>query len=177
MKKCRRCTKTATFHVTEVHADTAVAIHLCDSCAREYLEKTDSPEQEALTDLNAKLDELIAETDDSSASCPDCGTTFHEFRESGRLGCAQDYTEFLAELLPLLENIHEDTSHAGKRPGGSVIGTVEQARLVQLRKQQQQAILEEDYESAAALRDEIAALETELLGKPASEAKGKQKPD
>jgi protein arginine kinase activator len=164
MKKCRRCTKTATFHVTEIHADKAVAIHLCDSCAREYLENNDSPETETLTDLSSKLDQLIAQSADSESSCPDCGTTFHEFREHGRLGCAQDYTEFLAELLPLLENIHEDTSHTGKRPVRTIIGTEEQAMLVQLRRQQQEAIQQEDYETAATLRDQIADLERRLQG-------------
>lgn len=164
MKKCRRCTKTATFHVTEIHAEKAVAIHLCDSCAREYLENNDSPATETLTDLTSKLDQLISQSAESEATCPDCGTTFGEFRENGRLGCAHDYTEFLAELLPLLENIHEDTSHIGKRPVRTIIGPEEQAMLVQLRRQQQRAILEEDYETAATLRDQIADLERQLQG-------------
>ncbi len=31
---------------------------------------------------------------------------FVEFRNSGRLGCPNDYVEFRDELMPLLENIH-----------------------------------------------------------------------
>ena len=120
-------------------------------------------------DLAAKLEELIAESEESPASCPNCGISFNEFRESGRFGCPHDYSEFLTELLPLLENIHEDTNHIGKRPRSTVVGTQEQAQLIHLRNEQREAIEAEDYETAARLRDEIATLEVSL--KPAKETK------
>ena len=101
-------------------------------------------------------------TTESPASCPNCGISFNEFRESGRFGCSQDYTEFMTELLPLLENIHEEVEHKGKRPRSTVVGTQEQGQLIQLRNAQRNAIEEEDYETAARLRDEIAALENAL---------------
>lgn len=120
-------------------------------------------------DLAAKLEELIAESEESPASCPNCGISFNEFRESGRFGCPHDYSEFLTELLPLLENIHEDTKHIGKRPRSTAVGTQEQAQLIHLRNEQREAIEAEDYETAARLRDEIATLEVSL--KPAKETK------
>ena len=98
----------------------------------------------------------------SPAVCPNCGISFSEFRESGRFGCPQDYSEFMSELIPLLENIHEEVEHKGKRPRSAIVGTKEQGRLIQLRNEQRSAIDEEDYEAAARLRDEIAMLESSL---------------
>ncbi len=160
MKKCRRCTKPATLHVTEIREGQAAIVHLCDTCAREYLDQNPNEENTTIaSDLASKLDELMGATE-SPASCPNCGISFNEFRESGRFGCSQDYTEFMTELLPLLENIHEDVGHKGKRPRSTVVGTQEQGQLIQLRNAQRNAIEEEDYETAARLRDEIAALES-----------------
>lgn len=163
MKKCRRCSKPATLHITEIREGKATAIHLCETCARDYLE---APEQAApsdpATELAAKLDELVREGSEeimAALVCPVCGISFAEFRESGRFGCPADYTEFSTEILPLLENIHEDTQHEGKRPPGHATGAAEQSRMITLRRQQQEAIEKEDYETAAQLRDEIQALE------------------
>ena len=107
MKKCRRCSKPATLHITEIREGKATAIHLCETCARDYLE---SPEQDApsdpATELAAKLDELVREGSEeimAALVCPVCGISFSEFRESGRFGCPADYTEFSTEILPLFD--------------------------------------------------------------------------
>jgi protein arginine kinase activator len=72
------------------------------------------------------------------------------------LGCENDYEAFQQELIPLLENIHGDTRHAGKIPRRRGIS---QKDLVTLRKRLQQAIQVEDYEAAAQLRDLIKQAE------------------
>ncbi len=175
MKKCRRCTKPATLHVTEIREGKAAIVHLCDTCAREYLEQNPDDENPTIAaDLASKLDELIGDSH-SPASCPNCGISFSEFRESGRFGCSQDYTEFMTELLPLLENIHEDVEHKGKRPRSTLVGTQEQGQLIQLRNEQRNAIEEEDYETAARLRDEIAALENAMREETPKKPRRKKK--
>ncbi len=177
MKKCRRCAKPATLHITEIRDGSAAAVHLCETCAREYLEKTpENDSTSAATDLASKLEDLIADSEESPLICPNCGISFNEFRESGRFGCPHDYSEFLTELLPLLENIHEDSNHVGKRPRSTVVGTKEQARLIQLRTEQRNAIEMEDYEAAAKLRDEIAALEVSLRSDVVEKPKSRKKP-
>lgn len=93
------------------------------------------------------------------------------------LGCPHDYSEFLTELLPLLENIHEDTTHIGKKPRSTMMGTQDQAKLIQLRNDHV-AIKTEDYEAAARLRDEIAAMERSLRSvptPPAPKTRGRKK--
>lgn len=166
MKKCRRCSKPATLHITEIREGQATAIHLCETCARDYLETPEaSASQDSGSDLASKLDSLVKEGSEeimSSLVCPVCGISFAEFRESGRFGCPHDYTEFLTEIMPLLENIHEDTQHQGKRPRGSAAVAEVQSQVIVLRRRQQEAIEQEDYETAAKLRDEINTLETEM---------------
>ncbi|MCA9011679.1 MAG: UvrB/UvrC motif-containing protein [Planctomycetaceae bacterium] len=175
MKKCRRCTKPATLHVTEIRDGEAAIVHLCDTCAREYLDQKPEDDSPGMpSDLASKIDELMGSTE-TPAICPNCGISFNEFRESGRFGCSQDYTEFMAELLPLLENIHEEVEHKGKRPRSTVVGTQEQGQLIQLRNAQRNAIEEEDYETAARLRDEIAALETALREETPKKTRRKKK--
>jgi protein arginine kinase activator len=162
MKKCKRCSKPATLHITEIHSGNAVAIHLCEVCAREYMDEDgDSVGDDPAAELAAKLEALVSGNDDEAQiRCTECGISF---REQGRLGCPNCYEDFRDELMPLLENIHEEATHKGKRPVRSPGQTEDQYRLIQLRTEQREAIEREDYEAAARLRDEIATLEDGLF--------------
>ena len=167
MKKCRQCANQATLHITEVTEGRASEIHLCEKCARDYLEDSETHDSDSVAaDLAAKLEELHSTSDQSldSLTCSGCGITMSEFREVGRLGCPFCYDEFRSELKPLLENIHEELMHTGKRPSRSTASRNDQSRVLQLRNQQREAIRQEDYESAALLRDQITELESLLLG-------------
>lgn len=168
MKKCRRCSKPATLHITEIHDGNAVAIHLCKDCAPVYLEDAEEDETYSpAAELAAKLESLAGEDPDAPPlTCSNCGVTFNEFRENGRLGCPSCYDDFRSDLMPLLENIHEETLHKGKRPVRSPGRTEDQSKLIHLRARQREAIDREDYEAAAALRDEIANIERTLHGGP-----------
>jgi len=169
MKKCRRCSKPATLHITEIRDGEAHELHLCDSCAQVYLSNPQAAEADPDVDEfpfkvadDARLDEM------DQMVCPNCGITFREFRKLGRLGCPHDYIAFEAELLPLLENIHGDTQHVGKVPKRSPDASRRHYRLIRLRNQLRVAVDEENYEEAARLRDEIQALEAELKESGAS---------
>ena len=96
---------------------------------------------------------------ESAVECPVCGITFAKFRETGRLGCPNDYEVFRAELKPLLENIHGNLRHVGKVPKRLPVDTRRQTELIKLRQEIQQAVAIEDYERAAQLRDQIDSLE------------------
>ena len=164
MKKCRRCSKSATLHITEIHDGEAKAVHLCDTCAREYLEEeTDQSPNSPTAELAAKLEALVSDDGDADARCTNCDISFGEFREQGRLGCPSCYEDFRDDLVPLLDNIHEGAVHTGKRPRRNPSQTEDQSRLIHLRQRQREAIEKEDYELAASLRDEIQAIEEALL--------------
>lgn len=161
MKKCQRCTKAAVLHITELLEGESKALHLCESCAQDYLTSVPvGAAEDDLEDDDLVDDSAIAEDfDDDTGSCTSCGITFREFRKQGRLGCPHCYAVFTTELQPLLENIHGDSEHVGKCPRRAPDSSVRQYELIRLRKELQSAIDSEQYETAAELRDKIAEFE------------------
>lgn len=165
MKKCRRCTKPATMHITEIREGEAQSLHLCESCAQEYLNSVDvggsSEEfQEGAPKPAASEPETSAV--DESKACPSCGITFKQFRSQGRLGCPHDYEVFHDELIPLLESVHSDTQHVGKCPPKTSTESRQHYELFRLRNDLRQAIENESYEEAAKLRDQIREMEAQI---------------
>jgi len=156
--KCNKCPKAATLHITEVLSeDQFDEVHLCEECAHKYLYEPQAHKQTTKPSTGQ-----VVENDDSNLpnrECPHCGIKFVEFRNSGRLGCPQDYDEFREELTSLLENIHGETRHCGKMPRRLDQSKQTLSELVQLRKQLLQAVNCENYEDAAQLRDRIRRLE------------------
>jgi protein arginine kinase activator len=155
--KCQNCPKTATLHITEVLGESQYEeLHLCEDCAHKYL--YDPQPAKAAPKASEK-----EETDEAGIiggrQCEVCGLKFIDFRNSGRLGCPHDYTSFQTELAPLLEGIHGSTKHSGKAPRRLPQTRQNQQELTKLRKQLHKAVVEEAYEEAARLRDQIRQLE------------------
>jgi protein arginine kinase activator len=155
--KCQRCPKAAALHITEIHTEDQVEeLHLCEECAQKYLYEPNPSKQAAV--VTAPSEEAEG-PDGAHHECEVCGVKFVDFRNSGRLGCPNDYTVFRKELLPLLENIHGETKHVGKTPRRLPQQRQKQAELIALRKQLAVAVNKEDYEEAARLRDLIRQAE------------------
>lgn len=160
--KCDRCecTNSATLHITEIiNEDQFEDLHLCEPCAKKYFQEDQEPvaTSKSLAEHMSSMDEAIVIP---QHECSFCGLTFTEFRNTGgRLGCPNDYQEFREELLPLLENIHGEIRHCGKTPHRFPQTKQTQSELIQLRTQLKNAIVREDYEDAARLRDRIRELE------------------
>ena len=157
--KCQKCHQPATLHITEVLGDEQFEeLHLCETCANKYLYE---PPGSGPNSKTAKP-EAAVELDEgpfNQHECPLCGIKFVEFRNTGRLGCPNDYHEFREELTPLLENIHGETRHCGKTPRRQPQTKQTQSELIQLRNRLKQAVDKENYEEAARLRDRIRTLE------------------
>lgn len=167
MKKCLRCTKQAALHITELKGGKSLSLHLCETCAQEYLSTVEvgglSAEMSPADVLPPKLtDDEDDGTDPGAKACPHCGITFKQFRSQGRLGCPRDYEVFHGELLPLLESIHGEVQHVGKFPPKVSESSRRQYELLRLRNELKSAVDEEQYEQAARLRDEIQVIEAEL---------------
>ena len=165
MHKCTQCSKSASLHITEILDGNVQEIHLCESCAQNYL-ATPEPKSVISDEEADGFLEKIAEfssdddlDDAESPTCPNCGISFKEFRSQGRLGCPHDYIAFEQELLPLLENIHSETQHTGKYPQRTPAASQKQYELIKLRNQLRAAVDEEAYELAADLRDTIRDIE------------------
>ena len=166
--KCQKCAKPATFHITDIERGKPKEFHFCDEHARQHLSPANEAGDKAeISSLAEKLSQGGLESARDSASaekqvCPLCQMSFQEFRNTGRLGCPYDYEVFRDELMPLLENIHEETRHTGKFPRRAPRDPVRQTELIQLRNEQKRAIAAEDYETAARIRDKIKAIENDL---------------
>ncbi|MCH2399352.1 MAG: UvrB/UvrC motif-containing protein [Pirellulales bacterium] len=157
--KCQQCEKPATIHITEITGPELDELHLCEDCGKIYLSQ-----QEPVSDSTMSPQfKLIEDADELAALqqqvCEICGSSFYEFRHSGRLGCPHDYVCFEAELEPLIVNIHAATDHVGKRPKRGVNSSEQQVVLVRMRQEMKEAIEREDYETASSLRDQIQELE------------------
>jgi protein arginine kinase activator len=146
-------------HITELLTEEQFEeLHLCEDCAQKYL--YEPPNGKAPSKGGLVPHDELEEFGPGKQECSICGIKFVEFRNSGRLGCPHDYVEFRDELLPLLENVHGETRHAGKTPRRLPQVRQSQNELIQVRKQLQQAITREDYEEAARLRDRIRQMES-----------------
>ena len=165
--KCQKCAKPATFHITDIERGKPREYHFCDEHARQHLTPTEEvQEPPPMGDLAKKLiisgPSVTREASPADKQvCPVCQITFLEFRNSGRLGCPYDYEVFRDELMPLLENIHDETRHSGKVPKRAPKNSQQQTTMIQLRNELKRAIAAEDYETAARIRDKIRNLEQE----------------
>jgi protein arginine kinase activator len=102
---------------------------------------------------SAKQEGAAKEEKESERSCPDCGWTLRDFRQTSRFGCAKDYEVFSDFVDEVLERIHGSCEHPAHP---------EEAELARLREEMDEAVRCEDYELAAGLRDRIRDLEERL---------------
>src|SRR5216683_6734214 len=93
--------------------------------------------------------------------CAACGGTLRDFREAGRLGCAQCYEAFATHLRDLLRRLHGSSQHVGERYAlpGAAGATDPRLQLLDLKEQLRRAVDNENFELAAELRDRIRVLE------------------
>jgi protein arginine kinase activator len=105
--------------------------------------------------LSGMVEAHQSASSEANLTCPDCGITYAEFRNGGRLGCPHDYDVFAEPLREVLEKVHGATEHLGKLPHRAGSDMTSQRELMQLRRQLQEAVETEQYEEAARLRDLI----------------------
>lgn len=138
--------------------------HLCERHARELGLMPGQPHASVSNVMQSFVLSKSGATQQRAASrveCSACGLSFGEFRKEGLLGCPECYQAFVNKLGPLLERAHDGGDHhCGKTPRRAGASLERQVKLGALRRELQSAIDHEQYERAAGLRDEIAALES-----------------
>ncbi len=182
---CEKCrVREANIKYTEIINGVKTEHNLCSHCAREM----DLGQYTAILDGEFPLGKLLSgllgieeaeeEGDERAAVvCPTCRTSFEDFVESSRFGCPDCYGVFDLFISDKMKQLQGSESHKGKRPkyshspqgeGGepSIPGTEEALgetesrarRIMALEARLKEALRREDYETAAACRDEIRGL-------------------
>ena len=148
---CTQCKKTCTLFITLVAGGKAVTYSSCAHCPSPI----NSPLAGSLPSqiLGIKLDIPMPKI---QGSCPSCGFRWEDFERTHRIGCPQCYETHTQELLPTLSRIQPGISHSGRRPQPSEIDL--KHRLQKAKAELAEAVKNEDFETAAALRDQIAEL-------------------
>lgn len=160
--KCDKCNKPAVVHEVTIKNGKKQEVHLCTEHAAEagfVVHQTTTP-------INQLLKQFVIShgpgesTKTEGKKCPDCGMTFAAFRRSGTLGCPACYEAFVDVIGPLIEHAQNGaTHHVGKVPASADASFDRQIEIRQLTRALDKAIAAEEYERAAALRDQLSAIE------------------
>ncbi len=172
---CEKCKKrTATVFYNENINGKTRSYSLCGECAAKLREKGEI--QEVTSMLNSFADPFFDLQENlfsgffgipsqkmisTQKKCNECGFTYGDIAQRGKVGCPNCYTVFRDELTPMLRSIHGTTTHNGAVPSRHRAKQERNERLKQLKKQLHDVVQKEDYETAARLRDEIRQLQSE----------------
>jgi protein arginine kinase activator len=189
---CEKCQKREATHHVSVRAGDGVSWlerHLCEECADGGAAAAGPHTVNPAALMQALIQGVGAALTGPASldrACPDCGITWREFRQRGRLGCPRDYDVFQPEIEEVLARIQGGkTRHDGRIPERSVVTTPGPAPaappaaseaapppppasaedpVAEARRLLDEAVRAERYEEAGALRDRIAELEKGVAG-------------
>ena len=156
MDLCEECKKRKQeLSFVEVKDGRRVTRRLCSKCA----------EKLSLALSEESLDRTRPkgfDANDRKLKCPNCRLTYAEFRKTAKLGCETCFEAFKEKLTPLLRDLHESAEYSGKPYEPDDRRTHAVKRIHNLKRAMEKAVVEENFEEAARIRDEINALEKEL---------------
>ena len=93
---CEKCRKiNATIHLSQVREGKMTVIHLCEKCSLNFgIDTGVNVYSLSGTDMLSFLN--VNEIDDpiNVKSCLNCGTSFFDFKKTGRFGCSECYVIF-----------------------------------------------------------------------------------
>jgi protein arginine kinase activator len=163
--KCDLCSKPATVHLTQIVNNKVHKVDLCEACAQ--AKGVTDPSGFSLADLLLKASLNPEPAVAAGVRCEQCGFTQNDFKKHGRFGCPACYETFRSVIEPMLEGMHNGTSHSGKVPHRALERKSLYDRLTKLELDLTEAIKSERYEDAARTRDEINQVKQAFGTKPA----------
>ncbi|MFM9147504.1 MAG: UvrB/UvrC motif-containing protein [Verrucomicrobiota bacterium] len=90
--------------------------------------------------------------------CPACGFRWSDFERVRRLGCPSCYEAHSRETVVTIARAQPGLVHTGRRPAADETADP-RGKIASAKQRLREALAEEDYETAAVLRDLIAELE------------------
>ena len=175
---CQRChARDATVQVDATVDGDTITLRLCRECATSWV-------GEGSTACNSELAEMLRNIalkalgvvdgksvddnegeDEVEVACPECGLSLRDFRNRQRLGCEQCYLTFRADVEGLIAQMHRGTTHRGRTPDSAgARPAVNGLTRAALSGQLAEAIAEEAFERAAAIRDALTELDASSAG-------------
>lgn len=166
---CDECKKNiATVFLTKISGSEVSKVQLCEDCAKRMEETTEAANllaflPQILSGLQGMDESLVEDVlAGELVTCKFCGTSFNDFQKMGFLGCSRCYESFGEPLQTVIVEFQESEEHLGKLPGKVSEGARLRKRLVELERHLEHRIAEEDYEAAAAVRDQIREIDGKL---------------
>ena len=166
---CDDCKKNeACVHITQIGPEGRIDKNLCEKCAEKYgdlqIQQGDKSftVNDFLKGVFSKAPQEAEEEVSPDLVCPNCGMSYQDFRQTGKIGCSVCYNTFRRQLMPILTRIHGSSTHSGKIPLRSGGKLVVQHEMAVLKDRLQACVAREEYEKAAGYRDKIRALEQKL---------------
>lgn len=162
--KCSNCgEREGVVSLTQVKEGEVHTSSLCAQCAADKGIETgfamaDTPLGGFLAKLGESADPDAPLMAALEAHCPGCNASLRDFRETGRVGCAQCYMAFDAPLRELLRRLHGSTHHTGmqyQREEAPAVRLEPGRTDLELREQLRRAVEAEQFELAAELRDRL----------------------
>ena len=162
---CEECNKRpAAVHFTQILNGQKKETHLCEKCAAQkgaVIFNLDG--QMGIPNLLGSFfgSHYIqgVNANSTETECPSCGMKLLDIRQTGKLGCADCYNAFDQYLEPILRRIHGNNQHIGKVPAREGEIVLLKRKIEELKEQLHQAVVSEEYEKAAEIRDSIKELE------------------
>ncbi|WP_042353226.1 UvrB/UvrC motif-containing protein [Bacillus massiliigorillae] len=171
---CQECKqKPATLHFTKIINGEKTEVHLCEKCSqgKSDILMIDAGSNFSISSILAGLlniDQGFTSTQQNpfvngnDIRCDHCHLSYSQFARVGKFGCSSCYDSFSKQLEPILKRLHGGNStHTGKIPkriGGNISL---RKKINDLKQELQMSILQEEFENAAEIRDEIRSLEKE----------------
>lgn len=162
--KCEKCHKNeATVFITQNINGDSMEMNLCESCAAE---SKNSLVGEGLS-FQQFLSGLLEtsknyQRQNTQTACPTCNMTMVEFKQNSKVGCADCYQTFAHHLQPIIKRLQGGTTlHTGKRPSRIDSNLQVKKQLAAYESDLKLCLMQEDYEQAAVLRDQIRNLKKE----------------
>lgn len=149
--------------LTEIDGSGVRQVRLCEQCAAERGVQTGvaAPAPALGAFLQSVHQQGVSGAlGGDGTRCQFCGATLRDFRQTGRLGCAQCYRAFEPALRDLLRKVQGNARHVGRGyDGAAEVQWAPGIAAERLRERLARAVRNEQFELAATLRDQIRALE------------------
>ena len=166
---CDECKKNiATVFLTRMSGNEVSKVQLCEDCARRMEETTEAASllaflPQVLSGMQGLEEHVVDEVlGGELLICQVCGTSFNDFQKMGFLGCESCYEAFGEPLDRLIFDFQETSEHIGKMPGKVSDGARLRKKMIELERNLERQIADEEYEAAAAARDQIREIKSML---------------